>query len=255
MSKKKWGKTTQRTERIVRDAIPEPKTLDEINQYLSKARSFTEFDIANKFNVRVSVARRLLRDMERKGTIVPYIRECGFVAYTTPAELARKDTERPVILADVLEDVARATPATPFMTEEMELALAAASLESMKPSKIARQRRALGERKERVREKKAMPPETLEVPPAPARREESDTLADLTEDELVAATSEVSPADEATDTQQKVKKRTSARSSKTAKKAEPTSDEVKEPEPKTDSGTPSKPTRRKKSQESVSSDE
>ncbi|NWF96477.1 MAG: hypothetical protein HXY34_10095, partial [Candidatus Thorarchaeota archaeon] len=79
MSKKKWGKTATKTDKIVRDAIPRKETLAELDQYISKARSITEYDLANKFNLRMSTVRRILREKEAEGTIVPYVRDGGLV--------------------------------------------------------------------------------------------------------------------------------------------------------------------------------
>ncbi|MHA1479901.1 MAG: hypothetical protein ACTSQZ_00545, partial [Candidatus Thorarchaeota archaeon] len=91
MSRKKWGKSAAKTERVVRDAVPKPDTLTEIGEYLKKTRSVTGFDLANKFGIRMSVAKRILREKEAEGVIVPYIRESGFVVYTTASELEKHE--------------------------------------------------------------------------------------------------------------------------------------------------------------------
>ncbi|MHA1772393.1 MAG: eS25 family ribosomal protein [Candidatus Thorarchaeota archaeon] len=156
MSKKKWGKTATRHEKIVREAIPKPETLEEIDNYITKARSITVYDIAHRFGIRLSTARKLLREKEAQGIIVPYIRESGFVVYTTPSELENKDS-KPIVISDVLEEVAAYTPSETFLTDEMEaeLALAAAeAIRAVKPSKMMRRRRAAGAKKERAKDRR-----------------------------------------------------------------------------------------------------
>ena len=72
----------------------------------------------------MSVARKLLRDKEAKGELVPYIREGGFVVYTTPLEMEKRDGGVPVMTSDVFKDIASSVTSKPVMTEEMEEALA-----------------------------------------------------------------------------------------------------------------------------------
>ncbi len=96
----------------------------------------------------MSVARRILKQKEAEGSVVPYIREGGFVVYTTPAELEKREGGSPIMVADALEEIASSVPKEPLITEEMDLALAAASSPDLvKPSKLARQRREAGEKK------------------------------------------------------------------------------------------------------------
>ncbi|MCK4280418.1 MAG: hypothetical protein KAW94_07560, partial [Candidatus Thorarchaeota archaeon] len=71
ISRKKWGRTATKTEKIVRDAVPKPETIGEIDEYLKKAKSVTSFDLAKRFNIRMSIARRILKDKETEGVIVP----------------------------------------------------------------------------------------------------------------------------------------------------------------------------------------
>ncbi len=111
----------------------------------------------------MSVARKLLRDKEAKGDLVPYIREGGFVVYTTPIEMEKKDGGVPVMTSDVFKDIASSVDSKPVITEEMDEALHAASTPgAVKPSKLARKRRELGERKERKDERPVVVVEPLE---------------------------------------------------------------------------------------------
>ncbi len=156
MSKKKWGKSAARREKIIRDAIPKPETLEEIDKYITKARTVTVYDIAHRFGIRLSTARKLLREREAQGTIVPFIRESGFVVYTTPDELEKRGV-RPIVISDILEEVATYTPSESIITEEMEaeLALAAAeAIRAVKPSKITRRRREAGVKRERAKDRR-----------------------------------------------------------------------------------------------------
>ncbi|MFX1483752.1 MAG: hypothetical protein ACFFCP_11270 [Promethearchaeota archaeon] len=150
ISRKKWGKSAAKTERIIRDAIPKPEIMSGIDEHLQKAKSVTCYDLANRFNIRMSVARNILRDKEAEGIVVPYIREGGFVVYTTPAELEKREIGAPIMVADALEDVASSVPKEAVITEEMDVALLAAGTPgAIKPSKLTRKRREVGERKER----------------------------------------------------------------------------------------------------------
>ncbi|MFW9887861.1 MAG: hypothetical protein ACFFER_06750 [Candidatus Thorarchaeota archaeon] len=175
MSRKKWGKTAAKTERVVRDAILKPDVAANIDEYLQKARSVTQYDLANRFGVRMSVARQVLRRKESEGVLIPYIREGGLEVYTTPAELEKRESEAPIMIADALEEVASSVPKAAVITEEMDAELIAASEAGsvMKPSRLARQRREAGEKKEE--KSKAKLPEVIveplaepaEIPPQP----------------------------------------------------------------------------------------
>ncbi len=118
----------------------------------------------------MSVARNILRAKEAEGTLVPYVREGGFEAYTTPADLEKTQTERPIMIADALEKVASSVPKNAVITEEMDALLIAASADEgvgvMKPGRLARQRREVGAKKEKARPKlPEVVVEPLEVEP------------------------------------------------------------------------------------------
>jgi ribosomal protein S25 len=150
ISRKRWGKSAAKTERIIRDAVPKPDTQTGIEEYLKKAKSVTCYDLANRFNIRMSIARKILREKEVEGVVVPYIREGGFVVYTTASELAKREGGAPIMVADALEEVASSVPKKPVITDEMDIALAAASRpELVKPSRLTRKRREAGAKKER----------------------------------------------------------------------------------------------------------
>ncbi len=137
---------------MIRDAIPKSDTLSEIDQYLAKARSVTPYDLTNRFGIRMSVARKILREKEVDGTVVPYIRESGFVVYTTPTEIAKREGGAPIMTADVLEEISASVTHDSVIDDDMEAALAAAASSAgtvVKPSKLARRRREVGDRKER----------------------------------------------------------------------------------------------------------
>jgi len=136
--------------------VPKPETIGEIDEYVKKAKSVTSYDLAQRFNIRMSIARRILKDKETEGVIVPYIHESGFVVYTTPAEIEKRDGGKPIMIVDVLEEIASSVPKRPVITKEIDIALGAVSAaESAKPGKLARQRRALDDRK--VKEKARQP--------------------------------------------------------------------------------------------------
>ncbi|MFW9767819.1 MAG: hypothetical protein ACFFF9_15460 [Candidatus Thorarchaeota archaeon] len=163
ISRKKWGKSAAKTERIIRDAVPKADTLSSIDEYLQKAKSVTSFDLANRFNIRMSIARKILREKEAEGVVVPYIREGGFVVYTIPAELEKRQEGAPIMVADALEEIASSVPKQPIITEEMDIALLAAGTPGVvKPSKLAWKRREVGEKKERKDERPEVIVEPLE---------------------------------------------------------------------------------------------
>jgi len=180
ISRKRWGKKAEKTEKIVRDAILKSDVETGIDEYLAKSRSVTQYELASRFNIRMSVARSILRAREADGTLVPYVREGGFEAYTTPADLEKTQTDRPIMIADALEKVASSVPKTAVITEEMDAQLIAASADDgvgiVKPGRIARQRREVGEKKEKARPKlpeivveplEAEPPAAPEPPAEP----------------------------------------------------------------------------------------
>ncbi|MHA2360210.1 MAG: eS25 family ribosomal protein, partial [Candidatus Thorarchaeota archaeon] len=150
ISRKKWGKSAAKTERVVRDAILKPDTTSGIEEYLQKAKSVTSFDLANRFNIRISVARKILREKEAEGIIVPYIREGGFVVYTTPTELEKREGGAPIMVADALEEIASSIPKKTVITDDMDIALVAQGTPgAVKPGRLARKRREVGAKKER----------------------------------------------------------------------------------------------------------
>jgi hypothetical protein len=142
-----------------------------IDEYLEKTRSVTQYDIANRFGVRMSVARRILRQKEADGVLVPYIREGGLEVYTTPNELERQETEAPIMIADALEEVASSVPKAAVITEDMDAELIAASSAGsvVKPSRLTRKRREAGVKKEKA---KSQLPEVIVEPLAPEAKAE-----------------------------------------------------------------------------------
>ncbi len=168
ISRKRWGKSAAKTERIVRDAIVKPDISSGIDEYLQKAKSVTSFDLANRFNIRMSIARNILKEKEAEGVVVPYIKEGGFVVYTTPTELEKREGGAPIMVADALEGIASSVRKKTVITEEMDNALVAAGAPgAVKPGRLARQRREVGARKERKDER----PEVVVVPLQPTSTE------------------------------------------------------------------------------------
>ncbi len=180
ISRKKWGKSAAKTEKAIRDAIPKPDDMESINKFITSGKSFTCYDLANRFNIRMSVAKRILREAEADGKVTPYIRESGFVVYTTPSEIEKREGGAPIMVADVLAEVAASKPPEPIITEDMEAQLAAASMGVVKPSKLARKRREAGEKKERKDKRPEVVVEPLEsevekeTPPEPPKTEKKE---------------------------------------------------------------------------------
>ena len=163
ISRKKWGKSATKTERVIRDAVPKADTISGIEEYLQKAKSVTSFDLANRFNIRMSIARKILKEKEAEGVVVPYIREGGFVVYTTPSELEKREGGAPIMVADALQEIASSVPKRALITEEMDVALGAAGTPGVvKPSKLTRKRREVGVKKERKDDRPEVIVEPLE---------------------------------------------------------------------------------------------
>ncbi|NWF95675.1 MAG: hypothetical protein HXY34_06000, partial [Candidatus Thorarchaeota archaeon] len=159
----------------------------------------------------------------------PYVRDGGLVVYTTPAEIERRQRGRPTMIADVLEEVASSVSARPVITEEMEIALAAAASapEAMKPSKLARYRREIGERKEREKDRR---PEVVVQPlglaaesPAPIEAQPEPPAAISIEDRKTKQPATVAPVEPSPE---KPKERPARRSAAKAAEATPSPEEA-----------------------------
>ena len=99
----------------------------------------------------MSVAKKLLKEKEQDGTVVAYIRESGFVVYSTPSELEKRDVGGAALVTAAIEEIAKLAPTEAPIDPDMESALAAASSAGtiVKSSKLARKRREAGDKKER----------------------------------------------------------------------------------------------------------
>ena len=97
----------------------------------------------------MSVARKLLKEKEQDGTVVAYIRESGFVVYSTPSEMEKRDIGGAAVVTAAIEEISTTIPKDAVIDDDMEAALAAASSAGtvVKPSKLARKRRDAGEKK------------------------------------------------------------------------------------------------------------
>ena len=114
----------------------------------------------------MSIARKILKEKEAEGVVVPYIKEGGFVVYTTPSELEKREGGAPIMVADALEEIASSVPKRALITEEMDVALVAAGTPgAVKPSKLTRKRREVGVKKERKDERPEIIVEPLEPQP------------------------------------------------------------------------------------------
>lgn len=61
---------SQVTERKVRAPDVTPELLEEITKYVQRAKVVTPQSLALKYDIRVSVAKRLLRRFEKEGLVV-----------------------------------------------------------------------------------------------------------------------------------------------------------------------------------------
>lgn len=62
--------SAEKAEKIVRDIELKPQLIDQIKKEVIRSSYVTPQSLAMKYNIRVSVARRLLRDFEREGLVV-----------------------------------------------------------------------------------------------------------------------------------------------------------------------------------------
>ncbi len=57
-------------EKVVRDIELKPQLVDQIRKEVARSSYVTPQSLAMKYNIRVSVARRLLRELEREGLVL-----------------------------------------------------------------------------------------------------------------------------------------------------------------------------------------
>ncbi len=62
--------STEKSEKIIRDIEVKPSTLDQIKKEVQRSKVVTPQSLALKYNIRVSVARRLLRQFEKEGLVI-----------------------------------------------------------------------------------------------------------------------------------------------------------------------------------------
>ncbi len=62
--------STEKSEKIVRDIEVKPSILEQIKKEVQRSKVVTPQSLALKYNIRVSVAKRLLRQFEREGLVV-----------------------------------------------------------------------------------------------------------------------------------------------------------------------------------------
>lgn len=62
--------STEKTEKIVREVEVEPQLLEQIKKEVVRSSYVTPQSLALKYNIRVSIARKLLRNFEREGLVV-----------------------------------------------------------------------------------------------------------------------------------------------------------------------------------------
>ncbi|MHA1238944.1 MAG: 30S ribosomal protein S25e [Candidatus Odinarchaeia archaeon] len=68
-SKKKAEASTVKEEKIIRDIILPPDKLEALKKEIPKMKVITPTVIVQKYNVKVSVAKNLLRDLHKQGLI------------------------------------------------------------------------------------------------------------------------------------------------------------------------------------------
>lgn len=61
-------------EKIVRDIIVDKKTLTNLEKTLRRTKVISAAELARQFNLRISIAKKILRDYERKGILQPLVK-------------------------------------------------------------------------------------------------------------------------------------------------------------------------------------
>ncbi len=64
--------SAEKAEKIIRDVEVKPQVMDQIRKEVVRSSYITPQSLAMKYNIRVSVARKLLREFEREG-LVTYV--------------------------------------------------------------------------------------------------------------------------------------------------------------------------------------
>ncbi len=62
--------SAEKAEKIVRDIEVKPSVLEQIKKEVQRSKVVTPQSLALKYNIRVSVAKRLLRQFEKEGLVI-----------------------------------------------------------------------------------------------------------------------------------------------------------------------------------------
>ncbi len=62
--------SAEKAEKIIREIEVKPSVLEQIKKEVQRSKVVTPQSLALKYNIRVSVARRLLREFEKEGLVV-----------------------------------------------------------------------------------------------------------------------------------------------------------------------------------------
>ncbi|MCC6029198.1 MAG: 30S ribosomal protein S25e [Candidatus Korarchaeum sp.] len=62
--------SAEKTEKIIRDIEVKPQVMEQMRKEVVRSSYITPQSLAMKYNIRVSVARKLLREFEREGLVV-----------------------------------------------------------------------------------------------------------------------------------------------------------------------------------------
>lgn len=171
----------------------------------------------------MSVARQILREKEAAGLVVPYIRESGFVVYTSKSEMEKREGGAPIMTADVFEEIAGSVTHEPVIDEDMEAALAAAASvagTAVKPGKLARKRREAGERRERKESRPEVLVEPLESTAVVAEPKQRESVKDVPPAETAKKSTKAPKASKKAESKPKPSAKAKAKSSKETKKPE-----------------------------------
>ena len=171
----------------------------------------------------MSVARQILREKEAVGLVVPYIRESGFVVYTSKSEMEKREGGAPIMTADVFEEIAASVTHEDVIDEDMEAALAAAASvagTAVKPGRLARKRREAGERKERKESRPEVLVEPLEPTAAVAESKQRESVKDVAPTETAKKSTRAPKASKKDESKPKSSAKAKAKPSKETKKAE-----------------------------------
>ena len=90
--KKKWTKTTSKEKRDWAVVLL-AEVADDINKNVPKSKLITPSKLADRYKISLTLARKVLKELEKEGKIVCLIKHSNLVAYGRPADVKEEVVE------------------------------------------------------------------------------------------------------------------------------------------------------------------